>query len=584
MKTATLLVIENAADVRIKQLCGNMTIGRNATGVENDIALSSAFVGRSHGSFLFSNGAYYFRDNNSKNGSYINGKKIVPGEDGRILPVKLTNGDIIRLGSKNPSKAVQIVYGTTFSARDRWLSLDISKKTVIEIGRNVKSGIALSEFMVSRKHAVLNKTETGWTITDNASKNGVAVNKKMINVSKELKPLDVIRIANTTMVFLGDKIVYNLPAVKEPAPAAPAAPAPAKPAAVPAAPAKTPSTAQAQKAPSKAPSAAKPSGKAPAAKAPVPNAAKPAPAKGAKAVPVPVPVPGLTDLKPYVEPGEGMNQKETVMSVDIDQVRVTKHGSILKKTLLKDIHLDIDQGEFILILGGSGAGKTTFIKAILGTQKAEGSIILDGMDLYTNFKALKHRIGLVPQFSTTRDNDTVIHTITDAANSRLAGEYSKAEIKRRIDDVCNRMMLNSLRDTLIKNLSGGQKKRVEVAIQAIGDQQVFVLDEPDSGLDTASRIDLMKNLKSCTEGGGVVTVISHSPDDAAEFFTKILVLAKSPTDEVGHLAFYGTVPEARAFFGVDKLSEIVIEINYEGSGKGRADEFIQKFAQMRSMQ
>lgn len=564
LKTATLLVIENAKDVRIKQLCGNMTVGRNATGVENDIALASAFVGRNHGSFIYSNGAYYFKDNNSKNGTYINGKKIVPGEDGRILPVKLTNGDVIRLGSKSPAKAVQIVYGTTFSARDKWLSMNIKDKDKVAIGRNVRTGISLSEFMVSRDHATIIKTDTGVVITDNNSKNGVAVNKKMIDKEKELKPLDVIRIANTTMIYLGDSVVYNLPAVKEPA----AAPAAKGTPAAPAAKAQTPAA-------PKAPAAGKPA-------APAAPAAQGKPAAPSKPAASGKPAPAAVALPPYQEQAD--QGKETVMSVDIDQVRVTKHGSIMKKTLLKDIHLDIDKGEFILILGGSGAGKTTFIKALLGTQKAEGTVMLDGMDLYSNFKALKHRIGLVPQFSTTRDNDTVLHTITDAANSRLSGEYSKAEIKRRIDDVINKMMLTSLKNTLIKNLSGGQKKRVEVAIQAIGDQQVFVLDEPDSGLDTASRIDLMRNLKSCTESGGVVTVISHSPDDAAEFFSKIIVLAKSPTDEVGHLAFYGTVPEALAFFGVQRLSDIVIEINYEGSGKGRADEFIDKFARMRSMQ
>ncbi|MBQ4534369.1 MAG: ATP-binding cassette domain-containing protein, partial [Ruminococcus sp.] len=156
------------------------------------------------------------------------------------------------------------------------------------------------------------------------------------------------------------------------------------------------------------------------------------------------------------------------------------------------------------------------------------------------------------------------------------GDYSDDEIHQRVEDIIKRMMLTSLRNNLIKNLSGGQKKRVEVAIQAIGDQEIFILDEPDSGMDFASRVDLMENLKSCTESGGVVSVISHSPDDAAEMFTKVIVLAKSQSDEVGHLAFYGDVPNALKFFGVNKLSEIVMEINYEG-GKGRADEFINKF-------
>ncbi|MBQ3970114.1 MAG: ABC transporter ATP-binding protein, partial [Clostridia bacterium] len=270
------------------------------------------------------------------------------------------------------------------------------------------------------------------------------------------------------------------------------------------------------------------------------------------------------------------------MGVNIADVRASRGFS--KKTLLNNINLDIESGDFVLILGGSGAGKTTFIRSIMGDNKpgvsVTGQVMFDNMDLYKNFKMLKHKIGFVPQFPTTRDNDTVYNTICDAAEIKLAGEYSKAEIKQRVDHIIEKMMLTKLTNSLLRELSGGQRKRLEVALQAIGDQKVFILDEPDSGMDVATRVDLMVNLKNCTDKGDVVMVISHAPDDAAHLFTKVIVLAKSPRDDVGRLAFYGDVQNAYSFFGVNTLGDIVKIINAEG-GQGRVDEYIDKFEMTR---
>lgn len=93
-------------------------------------------------------------------------------------------------------------------------------------------------------------------------------------------------------------------------------------------------------------------------------------------------------------------------------------------------------------------------------------------------------------------------------------------------------------------------------------------------------IDNSQELKCCTESGKAGLMISHYPDDVADMYKKVIVLAKSRTDDAGHLAYYGDIPNALSFFGVKKLSEIVLEINYEG-GRGRGDEFIQKFERTR---
>ena len=165
-----------------------------------------------------------------------------------------------------------------------------------------------------------------------------------------------------------------------------------------------------------------------------------------------------------------------------------------------------------------------------------------------------------------------------------------------MEDVIGRMMLTPIRDSKLGVISGGQRKRVQVAIKAVGDTAFFTLDEPDAGLDVAGRKDQMDQLrryisreesidnsaelKPCAESGNAVLVISHYPDDVAHMYKKVIVLAKSSRDDAGHLAYYGDVPNALSFFGVEKLSDIVMEINAEG-GRGRADEFIDRFAQTR---
>ncbi len=495
-KLATLLILEKGKDVRTVNLNGDMHLGRNVPGTMSDIKLHSEIVSRNHGDFIFVDGAYHYKDNNSLNGTFYNGKKLEKLNERGTRAVKLNDGDVLRIDRRqldNPHpSAVEMIFSTTFTANEKWHRFLLTGKNNVPIGRNNVDGISLPDFMVSRNHATLKYQSGRWKIVDNGSKNGLAVNKTVIESEYTLSPFDVIRIANTTLIFLGDEIVYNEASLE-------------------------------------------------------------------------INEPEKFDYR----------NRSVVMNVNINAVTVPN------KTLLKDINLDIEAGDFILILGGSGAGKTTFIKALLGEHRANGKILLNGMDLYKNFKMLKHKIGIVPQFSTTRDYDSVYHTIKDAAMSKLSGEYSRKEILQRVDDIINRMMLSSLKKNMIKTLSGGQRKRVEVAIQAIGDQEIFILDEPDSGIDPASRVDLMSNLKSCTETGGVVSVISHSPDDVANLFTKVIVLAKSKADEIGHLAYYGDVPNALSFFGVNKLSEIVMEINYEGSGKGRADEFIEKFERTR---
>lgn len=249
-----------------------------------------------------------------------------------------------------------------------------------------------------------------------------------------------------------------------------------------------------------------------------------------------------------------------------------------KKTLLKDIHLQVSSGEMVLILGGSGAGKTTFINAVMGYEEADGKILFDGRNVYEEYEQMKYEIAYVPQQDLVRGTDTVWGTLCNAAQMRMPASAELYDKMHHAEEVLELFGLERERDTLVSKLSGGQRKRLSIAGEYIGNPTLFFLDEPDSGLDGVMARSLMENLREIGDMGKIVMVITHAPDRAADLFDKVLVLAKSEEDDAGHLAFYGTAAEARSFFETDTLEGIVKRINrHDEGGDGLADRYIQKF-------
>lgn len=248
-----------------------------------------------------------------------------------------------------------------------------------------------------------------------------------------------------------------------------------------------------------------------------------------------------------------------------------------KKTLLKDISLIVEKGDFVLILGGSGAGKTTFMNAVMGYEKADGSVRYGNLDIYEEYEKIKHEIGYVPQQDLLRMSDTVYHTLYSAAEMKMGNNSIAEEHRKRTEWAMSVLALERERDTLVGRLSGGQRKRLSIAVELVGNPGLFFLDEPDSGLDGIMAKSLMEKLKTIADMGKIVMVITHGPDRVAEFFTKVLVLAKSEQDNSGHLAYYGGIPEAKDYFGTDSLEGIVEKINRKDEGgEGLADYYISK--------
>ena len=249
-----------------------------------------------------------------------------------------------------------------------------------------------------------------------------------------------------------------------------------------------------------------------------------------------------------------------------------------KKTLLKDIHMTIPKGHMVLLLGGSGAGKTTYLNAVTGYEKANANIMLDNVDLYKEYSKMKYNIGFVPQQDLMRGTDTVINTLTDAALMRLSSDASVMERENRIARMLDQFGLESVKFNLVDKLSGGQRKRLSIAMEFISDPDLFILDEPDSGLDGVVARNLFKSLREIADSGKIVVVITHTPDRVIDLFDDVIVLAKDAT-RTGRLAWYGPVKEAYEFFGKDSMEDILLTINQKDEGgEGRADEFVEKYA------
>ncbi len=249
-----------------------------------------------------------------------------------------------------------------------------------------------------------------------------------------------------------------------------------------------------------------------------------------------------------------------------------------RQVLLKDIHMSIPNGHMVLLLGGSGAGKTTFVNAVTGYEKADAKILLKGQDVYKDYSKMMYDIGFVPQQDLMRGNDTVALTLSDAASLRLPSSVHIHNRLKRIDAVLDQFGLAAVKNSLVEKLSGGQRKRLSIAMEFISDPTLFILDEPDSGLDGVVARGLFEKLRAIANEGKIVVVITHTPDRVIDLFDDVIVLAKD-AKRTGRLAWYGPVKEAYEFFGKNSMEEILLAINQkEEGGEGLADMYVDKYA------
>lgn len=274
---------------------------------------------------------------------------------------------------------------------------------------------------------------------------------------------------------------------------------------------------------------------------------------------------------------------DTRSKTRIDSVNITKEvknragGGTIR--LLDNISLSIQPNEFVGLLGPSGAGKSTFMDALNGMRPASGgSVLINNLDLYQHLDSLKQSIGYVPQDDIIHRELTVYRTLFYVAKLRLSSDVSSKELDQIIEEVMDVTGLTERRNVPINQLSGGQRKRVSIAVELITKPSVIFLDEPTSGLDPATEEKIMKLFRQIAESGRTVILTTHAMENV-KLFDKIVVLIR------GKLAFYGKPDEALAHLGAKSFKELYdkledpIEQRIKQSGNGNRQQITEQVAE-----
>jgi ABC-2 type transport system ATP-binding protein len=189
---------------------------------------------------------------------------------------------------------------------------------------------------------------------------------------------------------------------------------------------------------------------------------------------------------------------------------------------LKSVDLTIRRGEIFALLGPNGAGKTTLISIICGlVNPSGGTVLADGHDISRDYRAARAKIGLVPQELTTDAFETVWSTV-----SFSRGLFGKAKNPALIERVLKDLSLWDKRDTQIRRLSGGMKRRVLIAKALSHEPEILFLDEPTAGVDVELRQDMWKLVSRLRDDGVTIILTTHYIEEAEEMADRVGVISK----------------------------------------------------------
>ncbi|MFI1928454.1 FHA domain-containing protein [Streptomyces sp. NPDC020377] len=245
-------------------------------------------------------------------------------------------------------------------------------------------------------------------------------------------------------------------------------------------------------------------------------------------------------LQEYVDSGE--------VSLDVQDLTVAVDRG--RKVLLDHVSFPVGEKCLLAVVGPSGAGKSTLLGALTGQRPAgHGTVVYDGRDLYRDYAELRQRIGLVPQDDILHAQLTVRSALVYAAELRFPQDTAKAERRERVEEVIRELGLEQRAGQPVHTLSGGQRKRVSVALELLTKPSLLFLDEPTSGLDPGMDRSVMHMLRGLADDGRTVIVVTHSVL-SLDVCDRLLVLAPG-----GRVAYYGPPEDALAFFGFEQWPE-----------------------------
>lgn len=493
------------------------------------LRVHSSIVSANHGAFVFNDGRWHYQSRQTTNPTYINGRRLQP--DARY---PLADGDLIRIDGDlgNPDVQGVIIIFTVDQNLGLWRSYPLPRQEgrTTYIGRaSAPDTIVQNVPYVSRRHARIDFVRGQYVIRDIKSRIGTYIDGRPLRGAHVLQEKDVIAIGDCRFYFTKGTIVYD------------------------------------QRVGAGVRAAAQPT--------PAPSIAVPAPAAATGPL-MPAPITTALGKRPAspapstaVQPAPAQIAQPVMLDVQIDDKTV---GGRHPKTLLKDIHFQIPQHSLVAIIGTSGAGKTLLLNCLSGKDSLYNghTRYKNQEDLRAHYKNLGPMIGYVQQSNVFLPELTVFEEIYSSAKLRMAEDSSRAEIQEQVDSVLRKLDIYALKDSPIKKLSGGQKRRVSVARELVGYKPVLCLDEPDAGLSYIDKDKLFTKLRDIVhpprdmqrtagEDGSerVLSIIMVIHEiDMLDMFDEVIVVAapraKDPgTRNPGRLAFAGTPADALRHFG-----------------------------------
>ncbi len=230
------------------------------------------------------------------------------------------------------------------------------------------------------------------------------------------------------------------------------------------------------------------------------------------------------------------------------ELRDISHKFRRTLSAMDSISFAVSRGEMVCVMGASGSGKSTMLRSIAGRlQPAQGEVLLNGQSLYANVDGLKRFISYIPQDDAFDDHLTIEENMSFAAAIR-SPHLSRRDRARRIEGKLTELGLSERRGNIVgtavqKTLSGGERKRLNIGLDMISSADVFLFDEPTSGLSSKDSEHVIEIIRSMAHNKIVLVTIHQPTSKLFQMFSKALLL-----DKGGRMVFYGTPSEMLAYF------------------------------------
>jgi ABC-type multidrug transport system ATPase subunit/pSer/pThr/pTyr-binding forkhead associated (FHA) protein len=245
--------------------------------------------------------------------------------------------------------------------------------------------------------------------------------------------------------------------------------------------------------------------------------------------------------------------KDLTQEVAIRTERIVKQFEN-GKIGLHECSFEIPSKTLLAVMGPSGCGKSTLLKALNGdSPPTSGNVYISGLELNANYDYLKTQIGYVPQDDIVHRELTVEQSLYYAAKLRL-GHSEDTFIKQKIEQVLKDLNIEHIRKNLVGKISGGQRKRVSIAVEILTDPLILFLDEPTSPLDPQTIEEFLEILRNLSNKGTTVIMVTHKPEDL-NYMDTVIFMA-----EGGHKVFQGDTSNYLSHFNVEDTIKVYAQL------------------------